>query len=98
MKWVGYLLLLAILIAALTVPSQSKFEKFVNDKVNSTACKPSISHYSYKIFSLDYVSECTSVRKIQNLQTGEFVNTNIGLPVYGTRKKYLGLFGRFWKL
>jgi len=98
MKWIGYLLLLALLVAFVTVPSQTKFEKFVSKKVSATACKPQITHQSYKIFSLDYVSECTSVRQIKNLQTGEYVNTNIGLPVYGAKKKYLGLFGRFWKL
>lgn len=98
LKWLGIILLLALIVALITVPSQKKFEKFAEGKVNTSACKPLLIFQGYKIFSIGYVSECGDISKIYDPKTGNYIKTNIGVPVYGKRQKYLGLFGKFWKL
>jgi hypothetical protein len=103
LKWIGYLLIAAVLIAIATSPSEKKFTAFAYKNVDTAACKPFISHKEYKIlflrfFTVSTVKECKEIKKLQNLQTNQPLNSNVGIPVYGQSKTYVGLFGRFWKL
>ena len=97
-KWIGTILVLLLIVALVTAPSVTKFEKFAEGKVNTSACKPFITYDGYKLFSICTVSECKKVNKVYNPQTGQYSNMSIGLPSYGKKQKYLGLFGKFWKL
>ena len=102
LKWIGYILLAAVVVALITAPSEKKFSKFVYNNMDTTACKPYVSHHPYKfffvsLFSLSYAKECTEVRHLKNLQAGNTIG-GIGIPVYKEPVKYLGLFGKFWKL
>lgn len=98
MKWIGYLLLAALILATITSPSEKKFEKFITEKFEKGTCKPLVIRQSYKVFSIYKAQECTRVGQISKLGTNEVVTINGGIPVYGKEVKYLGLFGRFWKL
>lgn len=97
-KWSGLILLLLLIVALITTPSKTKFERFAEKNVSSLACKPLTTVDHYKLFSICSVSECKEVKQVYNPQTGQNSNLNIGLPSYGKKQKYLGLFGKFWKL
>ncbi len=97
-KWIGTILVLLLIVALITAPSQTKFERFAEKNVSTQACKPLITVAHYKLFSICSVSECKELKQVYNPQTGQNSNLNIGLPSYGKKQKYLGLFGKFWKL
>jgi hypothetical protein len=94
MKSFFILLLIAALAALLTVPGQDKFDKYLAKKGKDAAvCIGGKRHYSYKLFSIDYVDYCEA----------GVITSQPGLrPLPGLNKtrtdKYLGLFGTFWKL
>jgi hypothetical protein len=93
MRTIGFILLLAVIVALITVPGKSKFENYLIKKGKDTGkCldSNSVRHYSNKLFSLDYVDYCEVVH-IQNSPT------NIGLAKKHT-DTYLGLFGMFFKI
>jgi hypothetical protein len=50
------------------------------------------------VFGIGRLRECTGTKGIFDPQTGQTMNSNVALPVYGEEQTYLGLFGRFWKL
>jgi hypothetical protein len=102
MKWVSYLLVIALIIAIITSPSIEKFKKFANNTVgDSSVCKPLVDYNSYKVvisvFGIGHIKKCTGTSGIYNPQTGKPM-PGIALPVYGESETYLGLFGTFWKL
>ena len=100
-KLLGYLLILALIIAIITSPSSDKFNRFAQEKAGNSVCKPYVEYQSYKIifsvFGIGHIRECKTVNGIYNPQTGTRVG-NVGFPVYGDTQTYLGLFGTFWKL
>lgn len=92
LKWLGYLCLMALLLALITSPTEKEFRSFVFAQVDTTACKPVIQYNSYKItyfklFSLSTVNQCDGRIVAGNKETAALAE-----------KKYLGLFGMFWKL
>jgi len=101
LKWIGYLLLLALLIAMITAPSTEKFTKFANEKINDSTCKPLVDYRAYKIavtfFGIGHIKECKGTTGIYDPQSGKIVG-KIAIPTYGESQTYLGLFGKFWKL
>jgi hypothetical protein len=102
LKWTGYILIIVLIIAIITAPSEEKFTKFANSKAGSPACKPYVDYQSYKVivtvFGIGHIRECKTTNAIYNPQTGQNVKSNVALPVYGEKQTYLGLFGTFWKL
>lgn len=103
LKWIGYILIVTLIVAFATAPSKSDFTKFASGKVDTIACKPAIYHKDFKVlflklFTISSVKECKEIKTIQNLQTNEPLNSKVGIPVYGKEQTYLGLFGRFWKI
>ncbi|GEM_PF-5670749 len=113
-SWLGTLLAIAILIAAITAPGDKKFENFIaKDKGGDTmSCKPIIGKSSpfkiiVRLFSFHYVSYCETTQSPLRLRTGgnksgetDSITSSIRitLPNVTARETYLGLFGRFWKL
>lgn len=93
MKSFFILLLIAVLAALLTVPGQDKFNKYLAKKGKDAAvCIGGKRHYSYKLFSIDYVDYCEA-----GVVTNQQVRPLSGFNTTRT-DKYLGLFGTFWKL
>jgi competence protein ComGC len=93
MKSFFILLLIAVLVALLTVPGQGKFDKYLAKKgKNAAVCIGGKRHYAYKLFSIDYVDYCEA--GVAANQQGS------SLPGFNKTRtdKYLGLFGTFWKL
>ena len=91
MRTLGVILLIAIIVALLTVPGQNKFNNYLAKKgKDSSKCMDSTSvrHYSYKVFSIDYVDYCVPFNDSEP--------TSVGLKTH--TDKYLGLFGLFFKL
>jgi hypothetical protein len=89
MKSIAIILLIAFFIAIFTVPSHEKFNKYLDkDGKNIGACLGGTRHESFKVFSLDYVDYCGPVNFNPGIATNRKIKTD----------KYLGLFGRFWKL
>ena len=101
LKWIGYILLIALVIAIITAPSADKFNKFADEKAGSSSCKPFVDYRSYRlvvtVFGIGHVKECTGTTGIYDPQTGKTMG-KVAFPVYGKSETYLGLFGKFWKL
>lgn len=102
MKWIGYLLVIAIIIALITSPSEKKFRKFINNEMDTSVCQPSVQHKTYGLFSLhlfsiDVARECKDMRVLSTSHQNNLIN-KAAIPVYGKEVVYLGLFGKFWKL
>jgi len=101
LKWIGYLLIAALIIAIITSPSADKFTKFANNKTDTSACEPLVDYRSYKVivtvFGIGHIKECKGTTGINNPQTGQTMG-KVALPAYGGEQTYLGLFGTFWKL
>ncbi len=101
LKWIGYILIIALIIGIITAPSSEKFTKFANGKTDSSTCKPLVDYRSFKlivtVFGIGHIKECKGTTGIYNPQTGKTMG-NIAIPSYGESQTYLGLFGKFWKL
>jgi hypothetical protein len=83
MKSFTIFLLLAFIIALITAPDHVQFNKYLAKKGrNLGTCLGGTRHNAYKVYSLDYVDYCDSITGLKKTRTD----------------KYLGLFGRFWKL
>ena len=99
-KWIGYLLVAALIIAIITAPSEENFKQFALEKTDTTNCAPYIDYKSYKVivtvFGIGHLKECKKT-SIYNPQTGGTVG-KAGIPSYGEDQAYLALFGKFWKL
>lgn len=101
LKWIGFIIVITLIAAIVTAPSEDKFKKFASEKFDTTACKPYIEYRSYKaianVFGLGQIKECIKTTGIYDPKTGKTVG-NVAIPVYGEKQTYLGLFGKFWKL
>jgi len=105
-SWLGFILIVLAIIAAITSPSDTKFAEFISkDEGGDTmSCKPIIGKTTeiklfVKLASIKYASFCESQTPlIINDKTGRKITTNYSVPKITRSETYLGLFGRFWKL
>ena len=107
-SWLGTILIILLIIAAITVPGDQKFSNFINkDKGGDTMnCKPIIGKSSQvkllvKILSINTVSYCEVNKapfRINDKKNGEAKTLNYIIPKITSTETYLGLFGRFWKI
>ena len=94
MKTIGAILLIAAIIGLFTVPSKEKFNNYLAKKGKDAGmCSPLMNprHYSYKVFSVDYVDYCTPVKNA-------YGETIAGGGIKGRTDRYLGIFGMFFKI
>ena len=105
-SWLGIILVLLLIIAAISSPGDQKFTDFINkDKGGDTmSCKPIMSKTTeikllVKLASVKYVSFCeTGVPLRLKGKAGGTRALNYTIPKITSSETYLGLFGRFWKL
>jgi len=105
-SWLGTILIVLLIIAAFTAPSDQKFSEFINkDKGGDTmSCKPIIGKTTEikllaKIASVKYVNYCEPGAPLQLAdKAGNKRTLNYTIPKITSSETYLGLFGRFWKL
>jgi hypothetical protein len=105
-SWLGTLLIILLIIAAITAPGDQKFSEFLNkDKGGDTmSCKPIIAKSTeikllVRIASIKYVSYCEPGSPLQPTErTGTKKTLNYNIPKITSSETYLGLLGRFWKL
>jgi len=109
-SWLGTILIILLIIAAITAPGDKKFENFIAEEKggNSMACKPIIGKSTQvklliRICSVHSVSYCElskSPLKGLRLKVAGSDSTGIGItvPKITNSETYLGLFGKFWKL
>ena len=105
-SWLGTILIILLIIAAITDPGDQKFSEFISkDKGGDTmSCKPIINKSTeikllVRVASIKYVSYCEPGAPLQLTdKTGNKKALNYSIPRITSSEKYLGLFGRFWKL
>ena len=105
-SWLGVILILLLIIAAITSPSDQKFTDFINKEKggDSMSCKPIMGKTTeikllVKIASVKYVSFCETGSPLQlKDKTGNTRTLSYIIPKITSSETYLGLFGRFWKL
>ena len=105
-SWLGVILVILLIIAAITSPSDQKFTDFItNDKGGDTmSCKPIMSKTTeikllVKLASVKYVSFCESGTPVRlKDKTGGKRALNYTIPKITRSETYLGLLGRFWKI
>src|SRR6185436_11969461 len=105
-SWLGTILIILLIIAAITAPGDQKFSDFINkDRGGDTmSCKPIIGKSTeikllIRIASVKYVSFCETGSPLRlKDKTRETRTLNYIIPKITRSETYLGLFGRFWKL
>ena len=105
-SWFGVILVILLIIAAITSPSDQKFTDFINkDKGGDTmSCKPIMGKTTeiklfVKLASVKYISFCETGAPLRMKdKTGNTRTLDTTIPNITTSETYLGLFGRFWKL
>jgi len=105
-SWLGTILIVLLIIAAITAPGDQKFTEFINkDKGADTMnCKPSINKSTefkllVRVASIKYVSYCEPGAPLQLAdKTGNKKTLNYTIPKITNSETYLGLFDHFWKL
>jgi hypothetical protein len=105
-SWLGIILVILLIVAAITSPGDQKFTDFINkDKGGDTmSCKPVMSKTTeikllVKLASVKYVSFCETGASLRlKDKTGGKRALNYTIPKITNSETYLGLFGRFWKL
>jgi hypothetical protein len=105
-SWLGTILIILLIIAAITAPGDQKFSNFINkDKGGDTmSCKPIIGKTTeikllIRVASIKYVSYCEPGSPLQLTdKTGNKRTLNYTIPKITSSETYLGLFGRFWKI
>jgi hypothetical protein len=105
-SWLGTILIILLIIAAITAPGDQKFTGFINkDKGGDTmSCKPIMGKSTeikllVRIASVKYVSFCENGSPLRlKGKTGDIRTLNYTIPKITRSESYLGLFGRFWKL
>ncbi len=105
-SWLGTILIILLVIAAITAPGDQKFTEFINkDKGGDTmSCKPIIGKgteikFLVRIASVKYVNYCETGSPLQLTdKTGNKRALNYTIPKITSSETYLGLFGRFWKI
>jgi hypothetical protein len=94
MKTIGIILLLALLVAFITLPNREKFNTYLNKtgkEIGKCSGPGSIRHYSYRVFTIDYIDYCDPV--INKEKTEMFPGTGLTHT-----DRYLGIFGMFFKI
>ena len=105
-SWLGTLLIILVIIAAITAPGDQKFTEFINkDNGGDTmSCKPIINKSTevkllVRVASIKYVNYCEPGAPLQLTdKTGNKRALASTIPKITNSETYLGLFGRFWKL
>lgn len=108
-SWLGTILIILMIIAAITAPGEKKFAGFIaKDKGGDTmSCKPIIGKTTevkvlVKICSIHSVSYCelnkASLNGFKLKIKGDSTGISLSVPKILRSETYLGLFGRFWKL
>jgi hypothetical protein len=105
-SWLGTILIILLVIAAITAPGDKKFSEFINkDKGGDTmSCKPIINKSTeikllIRVASIKYISYCEKGSALQLTdETGNKKTLNYTIPKITSSETYLGLFGRFWKI
>jgi hypothetical protein len=105
-SWLGTILIILLIIAAITAPGDQKFTDFINkDKGGDTmSCKPIVGKSTeikllVRVASVKYVSFCENGGPLRlKDKTGETRTLNYIIPNITRSETYLGLFGRFWKI
>ena len=105
-SWLGVILFILLIIAAITSPSDQKFTDFINnDKGGDTmSCKPIMGKTTeiklfVKLASVKYVSFCETGAPLRlKDKTGDTRTLNYIIPKITSSETYLGLFGHFWKV
>ena len=105
-SWLGTLLIILLIIAAITAPGDQKFNEFMNkDKGGDTmSCKPIIGKSTeikllVRVASIKYVNYCEPGAPLQLAdKSGNRKTLQNNIPKITSSETYLGLFGRFWKL
>lgn len=106
LSWLGVILVLLVMMAAITSPGDKKVMEFINkDKGGDTMnCKPVIGKTTeikllVKFASIKNVSYCGSPSPLViNDKTGRKITTTYPIPKITHSENYPGLFGRFWKI
>jgi hypothetical protein len=105
-SWLGTILIILLVIAAITAPGDQKFTEFINkDKgADTMSCKPIINKSTeikllVRVASIKYVSYCEPGAPLQLAdKAGNKKALNYTIPKITSSETYLGLFGHFWKL
>jgi len=107
-SWLGTILIILLITAAITTQGDQKFSNFINkDKGGDTmSCKPIIGKSTEikllaRIASIKYVSYCETNKapfRINDKRNGEAKTLNYIIPKIIYTETYLGLFGHFWKI
>jgi hypothetical protein len=88
------LFIIALLLAAwFTKPSLGDFKKFTesSNKITAPPMIEVVEGYVYAVYSVSYFD----IRKIPGTKSGKG-ESEIAVPL--KKEKYLGLFGKFWKI
>jgi len=108
-SWLGTILIILLIIAAITSPGDKDFENFIaKDKGGDTmSCKPIIGKTTkikllMQLASVHTVNYCeknvAALKKFKLRITGDSTGLKLSVPKITNSETYLGLFGRFWKL
>ena len=105
-SWLGTILIILLIIAAITAPGDQKFTDFINKDMggDTMRCKPIIGKSTeikllVRVASIKNVSYCEKGSPMQLTdKTGAKRTLNYTIPKITSSETYLGLFGRFWKL
>src|SRR5688572_18786066 len=96
------LAVIATVIAALTVPSKTKFQEFIDKKyADSVHLSPIITDtsvhrlFGFALFTKNTVSLAESGRSIGPTDSTRQRNPSFNLQIIRYSERYLGLFGRF---
>jgi len=105
-SWLGTILIILLIIAAITAPDDQKFTEFINKKKggDTMSCKPIIGKTTeikllVKLASIKYVSFCETGSPLRlKDKMGETRTLSYIIPKITHSETYFGLFGRFWKV
>lgn len=100
LRWLVYLVIAILLLALITAPTEREFRSYVYAQTpDTTLYKPFIQYRSYRLmyfdlFSISTAKECLPNDGLLSKQGLAFDKS----PSHTERRRYLGLFGTFWKL
>jgi len=107
-SWLGTILIILLIIAAITAPGDQKFSNFINKEKggDTMSCKPIIGKGTEiklfaRIASIKYVSYCETNKapfRLSDKRNGEAKTLNYIIPKITSTETYLGLFSRLWKI
>ncbi len=94
-RTVVFLFIIGILLVAwFTKPTQEDFKKF-RESSNRISSPPVIEMkdgYVYVLYTISYFD----IKKVPQIKMSDNKDAAIAVPV--SKERYLGLFGKFWKL